>query len=347
MPSLRSGCCRQLTRRPLTRCQLLLACVLLFAALAGSSAASAQVEPSRPEEGQIVRLYAAALDREPEPGGAGFWTNRLIEGESITSVAQFFVTSPEFQRRFSADTDEDFVDLVYGNVLGRPPDKQGRGYWLERLADGLGRQHLVVFFSESAEFAARTRTELPELPPFDARVDPVSIAVLGSSWREGCPVPISDLRILTLSRVRFDGGEDVGFLVVHADVADDVVDVFRQLYEARYPIERMELVNNFESDDNLSMEANNTSAFNCRPVTGGTGWSHHAYGWAIDINPLFNPYHRGSTILPPAGESYLDRAQYHPAFIREGDVVTRAFDAIGWRWGGRWNSLVDYQHFDR
>jgi D-alanyl-D-alanine carboxypeptidase-like protein len=94
------------------------------------------------------------------------------------------------------------------------------------------------------------------------------------------------------------------------------------------------------------MAANNTSAFNCRAVTGGSAWSEHSYGWAIDVNPVQNPYvDSGGAVLPPEGSPFLDRSQKVEGLIHAGGTVVRAFEAIGWGWGGRWEDPVDYQHF--
>lgn len=142
-----------------------------------------------------------------------------------------------------------------------------------------------------------------------------------------------------------EGAARVGELVVNVDVADDVVAVFETLFEAGFPIERMELVDVFGGDDLASMRANNTSAFNCRYVDGTTRWSEHAYGRAIDINPLLNPWIRGATVSPPEGERYSDRSLEMPGMIHDGDVVVDAFAAIGWEWGGTWRTSKDYQHF--
>ena len=142
------------------------------------------------------------------------------------------------------------------------------------------------------------------------------------------------------------GTATTGELVVHADFASDIVDVFRRLYEARFPIERMELVDVYEGDDDLSMAANNTSAFNCREIAWKPGvWSNHALGAAIDINPLVNPYVSNSRILPPEGAVFADRSVEALGGIYPGDVVTQAFADIGWGWGGNWSSAKDWQHF--
>jgi hypothetical protein len=168
----------------------------------------------------------------------------------------------------------------------------------------------------------------------------------GVSWHEGCPVAIADLRHLRLDHVGFDGHRHQGELVVHVDVADAVLEAFRRMYEARFPIQRVALVDEAGGSDAAAMAANLTTAFNCRRVTGGTGWSEHSYGRAIDINPVENPYisSRG-TVLPPAGAAYLDRTTPVIGLIVEGGPAVAAFDAVGWHWGGRWRTIKDYQHF--
>jgi hypothetical protein len=169
---------------------------------------------------------------------------------------------------------------------------------------------------------------------------------MASSWHPGCPVPIQDLRLLTLDYVGFDGRVHSGEMVVHRDVATDVVEVFGSLFDARFPIRRMRLVDDYGGDDDRSMAADNTSAFNCRPVTGGTSWSEHAYGRAIDVNPIQNPYVTDAgTVEPPAGGAYVDRSARAQGVIHVGDAVVDAFDSVGWGWGGAWSDPTDYQHF--
>ncbi len=191
------------------------------------------------------------------------------------------------------------------------------------------------------------------LPEFAARSTPITPALerrMRWSHRAGCPVPLGDLRHLRVSFVGFDGAARTGELVVHRDVADDVVSVFRTLYAARWPIARMRLVDAYRGDDDLSMAANNTSAYNCRRVAGSTSWSEHAFGRAIDVNPVQNPYVQPGSVDPDEGRRYadLDRsagARVPQGVVRAGDVVVRAFAEIGWEWGGHWTSSKDYQHF--
>jgi D-alanyl-D-alanine carboxypeptidase len=171
-------------------------------------------------------------------------------------------------------------------------------------------------------------------------------AQLPYTYADGCPVPIEDLRLLTMTHHGFDGTSRTGEMVVHADQAEAVGRIFGQLYDAGFPIERMRLVDAYGGSTEASLADNNTSGFHCRPVTGGTRWSEHAYGWAIDVNPVQNPYVRGDVVLPEAGRAYLDRTVAVPGLIADGDVVVvAAFAAEGWSWGGTWSTLRDYQHF--
>jgi hypothetical protein len=172
-------------------------------------------------------------------------------------------------------------------------------------------------------------------------------AMTGVSWHRGCPVPIADLRRVELTHWGFDGVRHRGELIVHKDVAPGVADVFHTLYSAHFPIRTVLPVDRFGADDDASMAADNTSAFNCRPVTGSTtGFSVHSYGRAIDVDTLENPYVKGAAVQPPAGRAFTDRADVRPGMIRHGDRVWRAFAAHGFTWGGDWRSLKDYQHFE-
>jgi hypothetical protein len=184
------------------------------------------------------------------------------------------------------------------------------------------------------------------LPAFRSTVRTIDAALAGRmtyTWRPGCPVPLRDLRYLRVSFVRFDGTAGYGRLVVHEDQARAVVGAFRSLYDQRFPIRRMRLVDAYRGSDAASMAANNTSAFNCRRVTGGTSWSEHSYGRAIDLNPVQNPYVSGSTVQPPAGAPYVDRSPLRKGMVTRG--VRSAFASIGWSWGGSWATKKDYQHF--
>jgi hypothetical protein len=184
-------------------------------------------------------------------------------------------------------------------------------------------------------------------PPFLSSVSPVDSAELGPSYRPGCPVGPAALRLLRLSYWGFDGRSHRGSLVVNAAVVTAVAHVFARLYAERFPIHRMEPVAAYAGNDNRSMAADNTSAFNCRyaVATGPRRWSVHAYGEAIDVDPLENPYLEAGTVYPPAGRRYLDRSDVRPGMAVPGGDLIAAFAAVGWQWGGRWTGSPDYQHF--
>lgn len=181
--------------------------------------------------------------------------------------------------------------------------------------------------------------------------DAVFERMKGKSYGQGCTVPRQDLRYLTVLHYNKDREVLQGELVCHKDIADALLDIFRELYKAMYPIERMVLVDEYGADDEASMRANNTSAFNYRRALGMRTLSRHAAGMAIDINPRYNPYvkHReGRTLISPdnAGE-YADRSRKHPYKIEKGDLCYRLFKAHGFSWGGDWKNSKDYQHFEK
>jgi hypothetical protein len=189
------------------------------------------------------------------------------------------------------------------------------------------------------------------LPPpagdtFESAVVPVPADVVErSTWQPACPVALEELRYVTVSFVGFDGLFHTGELLVHQSAADGMVEVFRRLHEARFPIEEMRITRVDELDAPPTGDGNNTGAFVCRPVTGGSGWSEHASGLALDLNSFHNPYEKGDVVLPELASAYVDRGNVRPGMILAGDVAVQAFADIGWEWGGAWNSLKDFQHF--
>jgi D-alanyl-D-alanine carboxypeptidase len=199
----------------------------------------------------------------------------------------------------------------------------------------------------------RALATVDRLPPprdgrFAATVAPISPAIrrrMGATWHPGCPVQLADLRYLTVSFRGFDGRAHTGELVVHQRVASQVTGVFQRLYQARFPIEEMRLVTTADLNAHPTGDGNNTAAFVCRAARRQTRWSAHAYGLAVDVDPFQNPYHRGDLVLPELASAYLDRDNQRPGMIRQGDVVTRAFAAIGWTWGGTFRTPKDLMHF--
>jgi hypothetical protein len=195
--------------------------------------------------------------------------------------------------------------------------------------------------------ASSTITAPVDPPGFDSAVKPIdagAAARMTASWRPGCPVALRDLRLVAITHWGFDGQPRAGELVTHATQAERIRRVFAELFAARFPIEQVRLVDEFGGDDDRSMAANNTSAFNCRRAFGSTRWSQHAYGRAIDVNPLRNPYVTRSGVYPPGGREFVRRDASVQGVITAGGPVVQAFGRIGWRWGGAWAS-PDYQHF--
>ena len=193
---------------------------------------------------------------------------------------------------------------------------------------------------------------------FVADVGPISANVKkrmmeGKSWHKECPVSLNDLRYIRLSYLDFQGRTKTGELVMHKEAAKEIVKIFKELYAAGYPVKSMRLVSDFGGNDWRSIEADNTSAFNCRRATGSSQWSKHAYGRAIDLNPIENPYISRSGHISHK-ESLRYRRRVHGSKIRsaedkavllKNDRAVVIFKKYGWRWGGDWPGTKDYQHF--
>ncbi len=190
----------------------------------------------------------------------------------------------------------------------------------------------------------------PSRPAFEgtvARIDAETRErMTGVSWRPGCPVGFGGLRLLRVAHWGFDGRVHRGRLVVHHDEARAMLRVMHRLYRLRFPIRRMRLVDAYGADDRRSMAADNTSAFNCRFVAGTERWSEHAYGRAIDLNPIENPYVTASGyVSPPAGAPFANRSRHAEGMVHRHGPVVGTFAAAGWQWGGNWAWPKDYQHF--
>jgi hypothetical protein len=186
-----------------------------------------------------------------------------------------------------------------------------------------------------------------QAPPFAHSVSRVTARQLPHSWHRGCPLAPAQLRRLRVSYWGFDRRVHTGTLVVNARTVRPLTRVFSQLYAARFPIRRMRPIDVYGGRDERSLDADNTAAFNCRYAiaAGPKRWSVHAYGTAIDVNPVENPYLDRGRVHPRAGRAYLDRSRYRRGMAVPGGVLVRAFASVGWRWGGRWTGSPDYQHF--
>lgn len=262
-----------------------------------------------------------------------------------------------------AVAEDDVIGLVTDQAASddlaeRPPDpgdRPGRGSlsrpdWLgERplplRVDGFGEIQPTPFELIDRRFAPSTFLRSGG-PTFESTSGPVPPDVLArSTWQEVCPVTVDELSYVTVSYVGFDGNSYIGEAIVNAAVADEILEIFRVMFENRFPLEEVRVISAPELEAVPTGDGNVTTAFVCRPVTGGSSWSQHAYGLAIDINPFHNPYVKGDLVLPELATVYTDRLLDFPGMIVEGDPVVQAFDEIGWGWGGRWATLTDPQHF--
>lgn len=211
---------------------------------------------------------------------------------------------------------------------------------------------LITLLLHYGIVAFAAQTDIDNMSIFKSSISPiphqVQAQMLKYTWHTDCPVPISDLAYVALSYWGFDDQPHTGALIVNKQVATEVVSIFKILFQHKFAIQQMRLIEEFKGNDLASMRENNTSAFNCRTVTGHPGiYSQHSYGRAIDINPLINPYVHGTAVSPKEGRIHIDRKTPVPGKIIKGDVVYKAFKQHGWDWGGNWYDTQDYQHFEK
>jgi hypothetical protein len=202
-----------------------------------------------------------------------------------------------------------------------------------------------IVFAAQTEFIGTVEEISPEIEK----------RIVGKSWQPECPIPLEDLRYLRLSHWGYDNEIHLGEMIVHKDVADDVIEIFKELFENHFPIERMHLIDDYFEEgkskneiDDISMTNNNTSAFFYRAISGTDVISEHGLGTAIDINPLINPFYDIITdhVSPSNAREFLDRERTDVAgMITKESICYKAFIKRGWKWGGNWKNVKDYQHF--
>lgn len=213
------------------------------------------------------------------------------------------------------------------------------------LTKGLSRDACAVRF-ENCENSPNGLLFFPAYQSeMSALSDELQAKMIGKSWMEGCPVSLADLSLVRVLHWNDNGGVQWGEIIVANQEADNITEAFRVLYANAFPLRSIKPMYHYNGRDDASMAENNSSAFNCRKVKNSSRYSEHSYGTAIDINPLINPWVKGSRVDPPAGRDYVDRGQKLPGMITSDDIVVQTFAEKGWRWGGYWKSLKDYQHF--
>ena len=207
-----------------------------------------------------------------------------------------------------------------------------------------GRRSVLV-----SQPAPVTDTAAVFVPVFSSAPIPDCVAdrMRGVSYPEDAEIQLDELCYLQLSYEDFEGTSRIGEMVCNRAVAEDLVAIFKALYEARYPIRSILLIDDFGGDDEASMEADNTSCFNYRRKTGMKSLSKHALGLAVDVNPLENPYVRGTRVKPAGSSVFADRSKDFPHKIDKNDLCYRLFREHGFSWGGTWRSVQDYQHFEK
>ncbi len=227
------------------------------------------------------------------------------------------------------------------------PDWLGTRVLVER-EDGFGEVVPTPPELVDRRFLTLDLLPAPDGEEFVATIGPIPDDVLArSTWKEDCPVTPEDLSYLTMTHYGFDGEFHTGEMIVNAAVDDDVVAVFRRLHEARFPIEQMRVIDEFELDLPPTGDWNDTTSFVCRPTVNSERWSQHAYGLAIDVNPFHNPYLKDGLVIPELASAYLDRDDTRPGMVFRDDLVVEAFSDIGWTWGGDWSTLKDWMHFSQ
>lgn len=215
--------------------------------------------------------------------------------------------------------------------------------------DGFGEIRPTPPSLRNRRYPTLDALEPPEGRRFASSIAPITPEIarrMGETYQPGCPVGLGDLRYVQVSFRGFDGAAHTGELVVAASEAEGIVRVFAALYRDDFPIEEMRLLTTADLEAPPTGDGNNTAAFVCRPTTGQTsGFSAHAYGLAIDLDPFDNPYLKGDVVVPERAMSYLDRARVRAGMVQPGSLAVREFARIGWSWGGDFTSLKDYQHF--
>ncbi len=290
-----------------------LAAVLLLVALAGCDRGDQVAEPPQPARPPVPSTTAPAPSPTTPASDAPSSTATAPTPEPGTVPPAWLGTRPLPLRPDG-----------YGQAQPTPPELDPRRFTLpDTLSPLPGAGFASVVEKVPAEVLAR------------------------STWVPGCPVAADDLAYVRLTFWGFDDQRHTGELLVNASVADDLVGVFRRLYDARFPMEELRVTPRSELDAHPTGDGNNTESFVCRPSTGSTTYSQHAYGLALDLDPFQNPYTKDDLVLPELASAYLDRGDVRPGMITPDGVAVRAFASIGWTWGGTWSSLKDYQHFSQ
>ena len=286
-------------------------------------------------------LAACTTTVDPAPQASDATAHEVVSASptptpTATPTSMPTPTDPDIARRVGPDISRPRPDWIGTRVLAdgpsghpdphdTPPELIDRAFapLLERLPVPSDTTFVGAVLEVAADVAAR------------------------STWSDGCPVTLDELRHVEVSFIGFDGLNHYGELLVHRDVADDMLEVFRGLHALQFPLEDLAIATTADLDAPATGDGNGSGGFVCRAAAGTTRWSAHARGLAIDLNPFLNPYVRDGRVIPELATAYTDRSDIHPGMIAEGDAVTELLGNIGWTWGGNFRSLTDPMHFSR
>ncbi len=202
--------------------------------------------------------------------------------------------------------------------------------------------------NEGPDLTLKEQEGLEEVFKYEPLTDEIKNKIVDISWNEKASYPIDDLAYITVTYYGFNGEIHIGELIMHKKVAPEIIEIFQELYDKKFPIEKVRLIDEYDAIDQASMADNNSSALCVRPITNKPyELSKHSYGLAIDLNPIQNPYISPDGIFPDGGNEFLDRTHVRKGMIVEGDACYEAFTSRGWTWGGNWTSIKDYQHFEK
>jgi len=301
----------------------------------------------------VLGLFLSACDgkkkddlfkqEEEQTTLAGKQRNHSSEGQAENAITQ--------EKQDTTTEENDKLSAKEISVIGdnRPEEYVNSENLTKDEKEVSNKETVKDLQGDSMETLGQTDLQLF----YDAELtDEIKDRIKGKSYGKDCEVPYEELRYVKVLHWGFDGKTHTGELIVNQAIAEDIVEIFKKLYEADYPIDRIELIDEYEADDNASMTANNSSSFNFRVIDDGSKrLSLHSYGLAIDINPLYNPYVRvvdGETVVSPEnGSKYKDRTLDCPYYIDTEDLCYKAFIEKGFTWGGDWINQKDYQHFQK
>lgn len=263
---------------------------------------------------------------------------------SSETLEDYAVRNPElaYMTHESESTEETIESMEFTAAASEPADSQP-----------LAESSTVTKAEGEFEMNTKNSERITYQPSFyyEPLSEDLKKRITGLSYKEDCPIPYEELRYVSVLYINFKGNASVGELICNQAIAQDLVEIFYELYKANYQIEQIRLIDEYNADDLLSMQDNNSSCFNYRTIAGTNKISMHGRGLAVDINPFFNPYitYRNNTqqISPVGAESYADRSQPFAYKIDENDLCYKLFTAHGFSWGGNWNSSKDYQHFEK